>query len=315
MNVHNEEMITISRAEYEEFQAQKERLSELEKQNELLLEAIRLTRRKHFGASSEKTYSDGTEQLSLLFDEAEVYAEAEAKAEANGTVVESHTRRKKHEYTLDKLPEGIATEVIEHRVEDASCPVCGEAMEEIGKEVVRTLKLIPAKAIVVELVYYSYACKKCEKEATETPVIKAGRETNIIPGSFATAEAIAHLMTQKFVMGSPLYRQEQELKRQGISLSRQTMSNWMLKATEDYLVPVYNELHKALLSRDVLHADETTLQVLNEPNKKAQSKSYMWLYRTGGDTDKPIILYEYQASRGGEHPKKFLEDFSGYLIA
>ena len=100
-------------------------------------------------------------------------------------------------------------------------------------------------------------------------------------------------MTQKFVMGSPLYRQEQELNRKGISLSRQTMSNWILKATEDYPAPVYEQLHKELLKRDVLHADETTLQVLHEPGKKPQTDSYMWLYRTSGDTDKPIVLYEY----------------------
>lgn len=312
MNVYNEEMVSISRAEYEEFQAQREKISELEKQVELLMEAIRLSRKKQYGSSSEKTYDDGMEQLSLLFDEAEVYAEEEAKEEPV-SVVEAHTRRKKHEYALDKLPEGIATEVVEHKVEDASCPVCGEAMAEIGKEVVRTLKLIPAKAVVVEHVYYSYACKRCEKENTETPVIKTPHEQNIIPGSFATAEAIAHIVTQKFVMGSPLYRQEQGLKRQGISLSRQTMSNWILKATEDYFVPVYDELHKELIGRDILHADETTLQVLNEPGRKAQSKSYMWLYRTSGDTDKPIVLYEYQPGRGGEHPKRFLEGFSGYL--
>ena len=104
-------------------------------------------------------------------------------------------------------------------------------------------------------------------------------------------------MTQKFVMGSPLYRQEQELSRQRIPLSRQTMSNWILKAAEDYLMPVYEQLHKELLSREVLHADETTLQVLHEPGKKAQSESYMWLYRTSGDTDQPVVLYEYQPSR------------------
>ena len=306
--INNEEMISISRAEYEEFQAQKARLSELEKQVEILMEAIRLSRKKQYGSSSEKSYEDGMEQLSLLFDEAEVYAEEEPV-----TVIEAHTRRKKHEYALDKLPDGIPAEMVEHRIENAECPVCGEPMKEIGKEVVRTLKLIPAKAVVVEHVYYSYACKKCEKENTETPVIKAERESNIIPGSFATAEAVAHIMTQKFVMGSPLYRQEQELKRQGISLSRQTMSNWILRAAEEYLMPVYNELRKELLNREVLHADETTLQVLNEPNKKAQSKSYMWLYRTGGDTDKPIVLYEYRPSRSGEHPKRFLEGFSGYL--
>lgn len=140
----SEETVTISRAEYEEFQAQREKISELEKQVELLMEAIRLSRKKQYGSLSEKTYDDGMEQLSLLFDEAEVYAE-EAKTEENITVVEAHTRRKKHEYALDKLPEGIATEVVEHRIENTECPNCGEPMAEIGKEVVRTLKLIPAR--------------------------------------------------------------------------------------------------------------------------------------------------------------------------
>lgn len=107
----------------------------------------------------------------------------------------------------------------------------------------------------------------------------------------------------------------QEINRQGIRLSRQTMSNWILKAAEDYLTPVYEQLHKELLKRNVLHADETTLQVLHEPGKKPQSDSYMWLYRTGGDTDKPIVLYEYQPGRGAKHPKEFLDGFHGCLHA
>ena len=97
----------------------------------------------------------------------------------------------------------------------------------------------------------------CALPICETPVVKAPKEKNIIPGSFATPEAIAYIMTQKFVMGSPLYRQEQEINRQGMQLSRQTMSNWILRATEDYLVPVYQSLHEELLKREVLHADET----------------------------------------------------------
>ena len=122
------------------------------------------------------------------------------------------------------------------------------------------------------------------------------------------------IMTQKFVMGSPLYRQEQEINRQGIQLSRQTMSNWILKATEDYLTPVYEQLHRELLTRDVLHADETTLQVLHEPGKAPQSDSFMWLYRTSGDTNKPIVLYEYQPGRGAKHPKEFLAGYKGCLL-
>ena len=92
-------------------------------------------------------------------------------------------------------------------------------------------------------------------------------------------------------------------------------SNWVLRAAEDHLLPVYEELHRQLVKREVLHADETTLQVLHEPEKKARTKSYMWLYRTGQYDGPPIVLYEYQPSRKAEHAEKFLEDFSGYLHA
>lgn len=312
----NAETVTISRAEYEEFQAQRERISALEKQVEILMEAIRLARQKRFGASSERIGEDDMEQLSLLFDEAEVYAEQAAKEDAGeGVMVAAHRRCKKHEYALENLPENIPVEVEEHRLPESElvCPECGDTMVEIGKEVRRRLKIIPAKVVVLEDRYYTYACQRCSKEDTQTPVVKAAKAPNFIPGSFATPEAAAHLMTQKFVMGSPLYRQEQEWKRQGIPLSRQTTSNWMLRAAEDYLSPVYRQLHAELLKREVLHADETVLQVLHEPGKTPQSKSYMWLYRTSGDTDKPIVLYEYQPSRGGVHPEAFLKGFKGYL--
>ena len=314
----NAEMVTISRAEYEEFQAQRKKISELESRVDVLMEALRLARHKQFGASSEKSEETLMEQLSFLFNEAEVYSAAEKEEEETVTVVAAHKRHKKHEYTLDNIPEDIPMEQIEHRLEgeDLVCPQCGDTMTEIGAEVVNKLKIIPAQTIVEQHVYYTYACKSCNEsadEGCETPVVKAPREKNIIPGSFATPEAIAHIMTQKFVMGSPLYRQEQEMNRKGIHLSRQTMSNWILKVTEDYLTPVYKQLHEELLKRDVLHADETTLQVLHEPGKKPQTASYMWLYRTGGDTDKPIVLYEYQPGRGATHPKEFLTGYKGYL--
>ena len=310
----NAEMVTISRAEYEEFQAQRKKISELESRVDVLMEALRLARHKQFGAASEKSEDSLMEQLSFLFNEAEVFSAAD-KEEENVTVVSAHKRHKKHEYTLDNTPEDIPKERVEHRLEgeDLVCPQCGVTMTEIGTEVVNKLKIIPAQTIVEQHVYYTYVCQTCNKEDIETPVVKAPREKNIIPGSFATPEAIAHIMTQKFVMGSPLYRQEQEFNRKGIHLSRQTMSNWILKATEDYLAPVYKQLHKELLTRDVLHADETTLQVLHEPGKKPQSDSYMWQYRTSGDTEKPIVLYEYQPGRGAKHPKEFLAGYKGYL--
>lgn len=320
------EMITVSCEEYKALKAQNEALkaehetlkkenAELSQKLEWLMEQIRLSRQKRFGSSSEKsdrTYDDGSEQLGLLFNEAEVYADEDSSKD---TTVSAYKRHKKHEYTLENLPEDIPVEVVEHKLseEERVCPECGDVMSEIGKEVTRKLKLIPAKAVIIEDWYYTYACRNCEDNGISTPVIKTPKEPAIIPGSFASPEAIAHIMTQKFVMGSPLYRQEQELKRHGIPLSRQTMSNWILRAAQDYLYPVYEILHTELLKHEILHADETELQVLHEPGKKPQSKSYMWLYRTSGDTNKPIVMYEYQPDRKQDHPKEFLNGFKGYI--
>jgi hypothetical protein len=147
------------------------------------------------------------------------------------------------------------------------------------------------------------------------PIMKAAVSNPVIKGGFASAEAVAHIAAQKFVMAAPLYRQEQEWKRHGIDLSQQTMSNRLIKATFDWLAPIYDTLKEILCLRKVLHADETTLQVIHDAEKSAGSKSYMWLYRTSGDTDNPIVLYEYQPDRKAEHPKLFLKNFSGYIHA
>lgn len=301
------ETVTISRAEYDA-------LMELKGQNEWLLEQLRLANKKRFGASSEKTQEELMGQLCLTFNEAEAYA---APPAAKTTAVAAHTRTKRSCRLEEVLPENVPVEVVEHHLneDERKCPVCGEIMAEIGKEVRRTLKIIPARVSIREDWYYTYACRKCQNESTQTPVVKAEKAPAFIPGSFASPEAVAHIMVQKFCMGVPLYRQEQEWARQGVKLSRQTMSNWVLRGTEEYLNPIYDELHRRLVMQFVLHADETTLQVLHEEGKKAQTKSYMWLYRTSGNTETPIVLYEYQPSRKGAHAEEFLKGFAGYLHA
>ena len=306
IDTSNTEMVTISRAEYDNMQAQ----------ISWLMEQLRLSKKKQFGVSSEKSAEELLNQLSLFFNEAEMICAAEAK-EKDTTNVSGHTRKKRGGNVKEILPEGIPETVIEHGLseEERICPNCNEQMEIIGKEEQWKLKIIPAQASLEHHIYYTYACKECKTNGTEVPVLNTPLEPAVIPGSYATPEAIAHFMVQKFVMGSPLYRQEQEWNRAGVMLSRQTMSNWLLRASDDWLKPVYNALHQQLLQQKVLHADETTLQVLHEDGKKAQSKSYMWLYRTSGDTESPIVLYDYQPNRKAENAEQFLDGFSGYLHA
>lgn len=326
----NEEMVTISRAEYEALQAklhaQNQELvkknQELEGKsqelvaallkNQWLLEQLRLNRKKQYGSSSEQLDQLVFEQFGRVFNEAEAWC---AGVEKKETQVKAHTRKPRSGSVEEVVPEGTPVEVVEHRPENRSCPKCNSEMVEIGKEVRRSLKMEPARFWIQEDVYYTYACKVCEKETGDSVIVNTPKEPAVLPGSFASPEAIAHLMVQKFVMYSPLYRQEQEWGRQGLKLSRQVMSHWLLRAADDWLEPIYQELHKELVRREVLHGDETTLQVLKEPGKSAQSKSYMWLYRTGGDAEHPIVLYDYRPDRKAKNAEEFLEGFSGYLHA
>lgn len=276
-------------------------------------ERFRLSQHRQFGVSSEKSQYDYA-QLSI-FDEAELFAKRDAPEPALEEVEKQY--RKRTRLTTDKLPQDLPVEVVVHELPEAErvCPSCGSALHAMGRESRRELVIIPAQVKIVEHARVVYACRACEKDAENATVVKAGLSEPVIRGSFASPEAIAQIMTQKFVMGAPLYRQEQEHARNGIALTRQTMSNWLIRATEDWLEPVYDRLHEELCARDVLHADETTLQVLREPGKTAQSKSYMWLYRTGGDAKQTIVLYEYRPDRGAARPRAFLRDFKGYLHA
>jgi hypothetical protein len=123
---------------------------------------------------------------------------------------------------------------------------------------------------------------------------------------------MAYTMTQKYVESMPLYRQEQTWTRLGVELSRQTLANWIIQGSDRWLRPLYERMHEHLLKQDILHADETTLQVLREPGRPATSKSFLWLYRTGG-AGPGIILYDYQTTRASKHPSRFLAGFKGYL--
>ena len=91
------------------------------------------------------------------------------------------------------------------------------------------------------------------------------------------------------------------------------MANWLIKASNEWLEPLYDRLRQKLLGHGVLHVDETMVQVLKEPGKAAQSKSYMWLYRTSGDARHQIVLYDYQPDRRYIRPKEFLEGYSGFI--
>ena len=284
-------------------------MDELEAKVSWYEEQYRLSRAQRFGPSSEQT---------LPFDQMSFFNEAESDSspliakEPELSQVEIPRKGKKKGHK-DGITGPLPVETIEYTLsaEDLSCPQCGEELHEMKKEIRKELTVIPAQVVVTEHVRYVYSCRNCERNDITTPIIQAPMPNPPIKNSLASPSMLAHIMTRKYVEAIPLYRQEQGFKRFGLNLSRQTLANWVIKGSA-WLEALYEEMHRELIRKDILHADETVLEVLREPGREATSQSYMWLYRTGR-TDMPIVLYEYTEGRSGDYAKTFLKGFSGYL--
>lgn len=290
------------------------RCEQLEQQNAELtaklnwfMEQFRLIQHRRFGSSSEKTHPEQQQ----LFNEAEAEAQAVLAEPTYETITYKRRKQRGHRETvLENLP----VETIEHRLPEGEqvCKCCGGPLHEMSTEVRQELKIIPAQVKLVKHVRYVYSCRRCEREEINTPVVTAPMPAPVLKGSLVSPSSMAYIMSQKYVEGMPLYRQEQQFARLGVELSRQTLANWMLYGANQWLTLLYDRMHHHLLDQEVLHADETTLQVLHEPGREAETTSYLWLYRTGR-VGPPIILYDYQTTRSGQHPREFLAGFKGYL--
>ena len=287
-------------------------IKNLQDQVSNLTEMVVLLRKEKFGPSSEKTEKPSEEQLSL-FNEAELEADASVPEPIEKDVhgYKRRVAKTKREEVIKDLP--VREVLCSMPDEDQFCDRCGHGLRPIGKETVHEeLEYIPAKLQIVRYVRLSYECPACKH--TDHPFIKkALTPTSLMNHSLASPSSVANVMYQKYVNSVPLYRQEKIWEQMGIVLSRATMANWVIRCSEDYLMPVVEHMWKQLLSRDIIHCDETPVQVLKEEGKKPQTKSYMWLYRTGTDDEKPVILYDYQSSRNGDHAVTFLKDFKGYV--
>ncbi len=264
-----------------------------------LTEQLNLALARRYAASSEKT----PDQI-RLFDEAEVEAQAVMPSEDDEITVPEHTRKKRGRKTL---PESLPRIDVIHVLADdeRTCPHDGKPLTEIGEVTSEQLDIIPAKIQVIRHIRKQYACS-CGQCIKTAPL-----PAQPIPKSMASPGLLAHITVSKYQDALPLYRQETILKRIGVELPRATLANWMIQAGS-LIQPIINLLRDRLLAYDILQMDETTVQVLKEPGKTAQSKSYLWVQR-GGPPDRPVVLYDYDPGRGAGVPKRLLDGFKGYL--
>ena len=266
----------------------------------ILQEQLNLALAKRYAASSEKISPDQV----CLFDEAEADVPAAEDADDDVILVPAHTRKKRGRKPLpDNLPR---IDVIHDLPEsERHCDHDGRLLTEIGEVISEQLDIIPAKIQVIRHIRKKYACT-CGQCIKTAPL-----PAQPIPKSMASPGLLAHIAVSKYQDALPLYRQETILQRIGVDLPRATLANWMIQAGT-LIQPVINLLRDRLLDYDILQMDETTVQVLNEAGKTAQSKSYLWLQR-GGPPDQPVVLYDYDPGRGAGVPKRLLAGFTGYL--
>ena len=229
-------------------------------------------------------------------------------------MVPQHERKKRSQAEmLNGLPE---EEVLLELPEDQLvCGKCGGKMKPIGKKFLRhEMQIIPKQMKLLAYYAVTYACNSCEKDTGFAHIVIVKPPVPLMKYSLASPSTVAYIMTQKYVDGLPLARQEKIWAREGIFLSRATMANWVTQCSQSWLKPLYKHMKQELLTHSVIHADETVVQVLKEDGKPATSESRMWLYASAALIRHQVRLFEYQPHRSGKRPVAFLNSFTSALV-
>lgn len=284
---------------------QNEKLSTKQSLIERLEEQLRQLQQHRFGKRSEK--HPGQAELQL-FNEAELLqlqaALEDSETEAPSVTVPEHTRKCPKPRVLPKeLPR---VDVVHDLDEAQKVCGCGQTMTLMGHEILEQLAVIPLQYYVIRHKKCKYAC------VCKTQVRTAALPKQPLPASQASPQLLAQVMVAKYHDGLPLYRQEKMAAREGLDLPRGKLARWMIEGAEVFQ-PMWNLLQDTFFSYDIAASDETGIQVLKEPGRAPETKSYLWI-RRGGPPDKPVVLVDYSASRSGETASSLLDDFAGYLI-
>jgi transposase len=283
--------------------ARDEAIEKRDRKIELLLERLELLRHQRFGPKADRISKD---QLAL-FDEAELnvlieeldaqIAEAKAPPRSERTEPKQTPKRKPLPAHLPRVERILDLPAAEQAAIAAT-------HVHIGFDESEQLGVLPKQYYVIKIKRAKYAPIHADVTGAENGIRIAPRPAQILPKALAHSSLLAEVVTGKFVDGLPLYRQEKIFAREGIELSRQTMSGWIVQLQEP-LRPLMAALKQHLTRGPVLQIDETPVQVLDEPGRANTTKSYMWVYR-GGSPGEPVIWFQYAPSRSGAVPIEFL---------
>jgi transposase/uncharacterized coiled-coil protein SlyX len=270
-----------------------------------LTEELRLLRKKIFGTSKERTgFQPTSDQINML---AELGLEPESEPElvdAEFITVKAHTKTKKNKATFEEQFKNLEVKQVFVDTlsnEDKTCPSCGTEMKSIGTEHIRYDVIhVKPEMYVIEYMATTYECPKCKDTENPQFIKDNGAPPALLEGSYLTPSLAAWIFYQKFVLAVPYYRLEKSFEELGGPINRTTMANWSVDCNDQYFRPMTEYFHRLLLVRKFLMMDETPIQVLKEPGKTPESKSYVWLLRSGEDGLPPIVYYQYSQTRSGD---------------
>lgn len=284
--------------------SQREQLIQaLELKNQKLVHELAYLKRLRYSAKSE---SMSAEQKALFEDDVEQDLAAIA-AELDPTPAAEDTRKPRARAGRQPLPAHLERVEVRHEPEQCTCGQCQSPLVKISEDISERLDIEPARFFVVRHIRPQYACRQCET-ITAAPVSPA-----VIDGGMATPGLLAWVAISKYLDHLPLYRLEQIAARQQVILSRSTMSEWIGRIGVA-LQPLADRLSEKLRQQNNLHADETPVQQL-DPGKGKTKRAYLWVYRSndlsGGP---PMVVFDYQTSRSGQHAASYLRDWRGALM-
>jgi len=327
-SVAQAEQITMPKAAFDALMQQMSTLQQtiehltavIEEKNQI----IQNQNRARFGQSSEKRsyiLSDG--QLSMFESAGEETTDKSPDQAAEGTTgeprkeirVAEHKRKAKR--TIEELAASLPAETVIFDIpEEQKHTADGRELKCIGMDLIRS-ELVKEPSRIYVKKYYSktYADPQAEALTGNADIRRAEAPAPLLPHSYASASVVADIIVKKYADALPLYRQEQMWKRRGVDLRRNTMANWVIMTSELYLKPFTDVFLKELLRQEVIHADETVLQVNKEPGRDATEESRIWAYASSKRAECQVRYFRYEESRKGACAEKVLSDYTGIVVS
>ena len=307
-------LIQLLLQQQEQLEAITKELHASNEKMQLLMEQVILGKQNRFGRSSEKM--EDTSQICfqevdgtiVFFNEAEAVYDLNEK-EPDELELKSPKQPKRKGKKESDLS-GLTVRRIDHYLseEELEIEFGVNGWKQLPDAISKKYHFVPARVEVEEHHIGVYASK------TDEHMVKADHPKALLHGSLVSPSLGAAIINGKYVNAVPLYRLEQEFQRYGLQITRQNMANWCIRLAEEYLSILYDYLHEELYFYHVIQADETPVLV-NHDGRKAGSKSWMWVYRSGHlYQDRQIVLYEYQQTRNASHPREFLKGYDGICV-